>query len=99
MGCNNSKINDDGRYNCKVSGDECVYLMPNKEQCFKDGYINSEKNDLAVKVDIDNITYEIIKLLKEDYLFDVDYDEEQGLRSDIVDILSEHMKALEVERK
>lgn len=36
MGCKNAKINDEGRYDCKVSGDECIYLIPNGEQCKKD---------------------------------------------------------------
>lgn len=42
MSCNNARFNEEGRYNCRVSGDECIYLIPNKERCYKDGYINME---------------------------------------------------------
>lgn len=57
MSCNNAKFNDEGRYNCRVSGDECIYLIPNKERCYKDGFINKEdKKDMNIKeVEYDNI--------------------------------------------
>ena len=38
-------------------------------------------------MDIDNIVNKIIRLLKNDYLFDVDDDEEYAIKSDIGDIL------------
>ena len=38
-------------------------------------------------MDIDNIVNKIIRLLKNDYLFDVDDDEEYAIKSDIADIL------------
>jgi len=38
-------------------------------------------------MDIDEIVNKIIKLLKNDYLFDVDDDEEYAIKSDIYDIL------------
>lgn len=38
-------------------------------------------------MDIDNIVNKIIRLLKNDYLFDVDDEEEYAIKSDIYDIL------------
>ena len=38
-------------------------------------------------MDIDEIVNKIIKLLKNDYLFDVDDEEEYAIKSDIYDIL------------
>ena len=38
-------------------------------------------------MDIDKIVNKIIRLLKNDYLFDVDDEEEYAIKSDIVDIL------------
>jgi len=38
-------------------------------------------------MDIDKIINKIIRLLKNDYLFDVDDDEEYAIKSDIYDIL------------
>ena len=38
-------------------------------------------------MDIDKIINKIIRLLKNDYLFDVDDDEEYAIKSDIADIL------------
>ena len=38
-------------------------------------------------MDIDKIVNKIIRLLKNDYLFDVDDEEEYAIKSDIADIL------------
>lgn len=45
MSCRNAKFNDEGRYNCKISDDECIYLIPNKEKCIKDGYLCSDDTE------------------------------------------------------
>lgn len=34
MGCKCSSYDEDlGRYKCSVSGDECVYFIPNSKSC------------------------------------------------------------------
>lgn len=33
---------DTGRYECSVSGDECIYLIPNHESCVEDGYVDGD---------------------------------------------------------
>lgn len=86
MSCNNARFNEEGRYNCRVSGDECIYLIPNKNQCYKDGYIKDDK------VDIDKIINKIIRLLKNDYLLNIDDEEEYAIKSDIYNILKEVIK-------
>ena len=40
-------------------------------------------------MDIDKITKRIINIIKNDYLIDLDEDEEMGLTSDIADILQD----------
>lgn len=46
MGCKYAECDiDTGRYDCKVSGDECIYLMPNYEACIKDEYFEEVKED------------------------------------------------------
>jgi len=40
-------------------------------------------------MDIDKITKKIINIIKNDYLIDLDEDEEMGLTSDIADILQD----------
>lgn len=37
MACKCATFDEDtGRYECSVTGDECMYLMPNSKQCAKD---------------------------------------------------------------
>ena len=37
MSCKCAKYDaEDGRYLCSVSGDNCMYLIPNSEKCAKD---------------------------------------------------------------
>ena len=37
MGCNCAKYDEDlGRYQCSVSGSECMYLIPDSKACAKD---------------------------------------------------------------
>ena len=46
-------------------------------------------------MDIDKITKRIINIIKNDYLIDLDEDEEMGLTSDIADILQgEHEEGI-----
>lgn len=33
---------DTGRYECSVTGDECIYLIPNHDSCVEDGYLDAE---------------------------------------------------------
>lgn len=42
MSCQYAKSNGEGRNNCEVSGDECIYLIPNEKQCKVDGFIDEE---------------------------------------------------------
>ncbi len=48
MGCKYAVFNDEGRYNCKISDDECIYLIPNKNKCIKDGYLDPKAIDGAM---------------------------------------------------
>lgn len=45
-------------------------------------------------MDIDKITKRIINIIKNDYLIDLDEDEEMGLTSDIADILQDEYNEL-----
>lgn len=45
MSCKYAIFNDEGRYDCKISDDECIYLIPNKNKCIKDGYLDSNVID------------------------------------------------------
>lgn len=43
MGCKYAKCDTDtGRYDCKVSGDECVYLIPNYGTCLEDEFLDND---------------------------------------------------------
>ena len=33
MGCAAAKKNEDGRFTCDVSGDDCMFLFPNSKKC------------------------------------------------------------------
>lgn len=39
MSCKYAKYEvDEGRYYCNVTGDQCIYLVPNRSKCESDGY-------------------------------------------------------------
>ena len=41
MACRYSKYDGDSmRFKCKISGDECVYLIPNEQKCEEAKYMN-----------------------------------------------------------
>lgn len=42
MSCQYAKLNDEDRYNCKITDDECVFLIPNKKRCQEEGYIDED---------------------------------------------------------
>ncbi|MBA4510318.1 hypothetical protein H1057_20225 [Clostridium sporogenes] len=33
MSCKCASYNGEGRYNCSISGDGCIYLIPNSKRC------------------------------------------------------------------
>jgi len=33
MSCICALYDDEGRYNCSISGDSCIYLIPNSKRC------------------------------------------------------------------
>lgn len=46
MSCKNAKFDDDsGRYECDVTGDGCVYLIPDSKACAKDYGEGPESED------------------------------------------------------
>lgn len=57
-----------------------------------DNWYCNNCNKTDAKVDINKIVNKIIRLLKNDYLFDVDDEEEYAIKSDIYDILKEVIK-------
>lgn len=46
MKCEYAKYDrETNRYICSVTEDECVYLIPNQDQCIADEYIESEDDE------------------------------------------------------
>ena len=45
MSCPNAHFDGEGRWDCSVTGDSCIYYIPSKEKCFEDyGEIPEENN-------------------------------------------------------
>lgn len=43
MSCRNAKYDPDtGRYDCKVTGDGCIFLCPNEKSCKAQGYLDDD---------------------------------------------------------
>lgn len=48
MSCNCAKYDqDEGRYYCSITGDQCIYLIPNSKKCAEDYEEGPDRDEVS----------------------------------------------------
>lgn len=60
MGCKNAKFSIDDWYTCELTGDSCIFINPNSEECvrrLKEGANSIKVNDRSARMRCRNVSY------------------------------------------